>query len=318
MDQRYRIPPLAALNAFAAFARTGGIRRAAAELRMDHAAVSRHLRELEHRLGTTLRDRTTGNLTLAGHTYYSQIAPLLEGLARATADIKQQAPHLTVTCAHGFAYHWLLPRLAAFRRAHPDIDLLLRPVDANTGFHGTGIETDSHADIFYDRDSTAPTTQRDIRSVAIARPAVFPVISPAGLAALGGQPHTWADLLNAPLLLEEDDSEWRLWFDAHHVPFTHVPSAGRLWQAHITLAAARAGEGIALANVFLLGDALQTGQLVRLHPKNAEADETPLGSYVLRASERAWDKKALSVFRAWLLEQVAIQATHAPETDPFP
>ncbi|BBC79764.1 LysR family transcriptional regulator [Acetobacter orientalis] len=42
---------------------------------MDHAAVSRHLRELEHRLGTTLRDRTTGNLTLAGHTYYSQIAP---------------------------------------------------------------------------------------------------------------------------------------------------------------------------------------------------------------------------------------------------
>ena len=315
MDQRYRIPPLAALNAFAAFARTGGIRRAAAELRMDHAAVSRHLRDLEHRLGTTLRDRTTGNLTLAGHTYYSQIAPLLEGLARATADIKQQAPHLTVTCAHGFAYHWLLPRLAAFRRAHPDIDLLLRPVDANTGFHGTGIETDSHADIYYARDNTTPSTQRDIRSVAIARPPVFPVISPAGLAALGGQPDTWADLLNAPLLLEEDDSEWRLWLTAHHVPFTHIPSAGRLWQAHITLAAAQAGEGLALANVFLLGNTLQTGQLVRLQPRLEPPEETFLGSYVLRASERAWDKKALSVFRAWLLEQVAIQATHTPQED---
>lgn len=307
MDQRYRIPPLAALNAFAAFARTGGIRRAAAELRVDHAAISRHLRDLEQRLGITLRDRTTGDLTVAGHTYYSQIAPLLEGLARATADIRQQAPHLTVTCAHGFAYHWLLPRLAAFRRAHPDIDLLLRPVDANTGFHATGIETDSHADIYYARDDATPPTQRDIRSVAIARPPVFPVIAPTALTALSTPLLTAADLLHAPLLLEEDDAEWRLWFTAHHVTFSRVPSAGRLWQAHITLAAARAGEGIALANIFLLGDDLQTGKLVPALPTQ---NQTPLGTYILRATDRAWESKALTVFRAWLLEQVAIQATH--------
>lgn len=94
MDQRYRIPPLAMLNAFTAFARTGGIRRAAAELRVDHAAISRHIRDLENILGTPLRDKETGTLTLAGHTYYSRITPLLEELATATADIRNHTPPL--------------------------------------------------------------------------------------------------------------------------------------------------------------------------------------------------------------------------------
>lgn len=307
MDQRYRIPPLAALNAFAAFARTGGIRRAATELRVDHAAVSRHLRDLEQIVGTTLRDRTSGTLTQAGQTYYSQIAPLLEGLARATADIRQQTPHLTVTCAHGFAYHWLLPRLSLFRRTYPHIDLLLRPVDANTAFHANGIETDTHADIFYARDDAMPPSLRTVRSVAIARPPVFPVASSSCITAMGGQPHFLADLLKAPLLQEENEAEWRCWFNAHHIPAARIPCAGRLWQAHITLAAARAGEGVALGNAFLLGDDLENGRLVRVIPTQEPMEETPLGSYILRASDRAWENHSLSIFRTWLLEQVAIQ-----------
>lgn len=181
MDPRYRIPPLAALNAFAAFARTGGIRRAAAELRVDHAAISRHVRDLEQFLGTPLRDRSTGALTLAGQTYYTQILPHLDGLAQATANIRQQTPSLTVTCVHGFAYHWLLPRLAAFRRAHPRMDFMLRPIDANTAFHATGIAAETHADICYVRDTNAALTLRGLCSVDIARPPVFPVISPEGL-----------------------------------------------------------------------------------------------------------------------------------------
>ncbi|MCX2561492.1 LysR substrate-binding domain-containing protein [Acetobacter farinalis] len=304
MDQRYRIPPLAALNAFAAFARTGGIRRAAAELRVDHAAISRHLRDLEQSLGTTLRDRATGGLTQAGHTYYTQITPHLDGLARATAEVRQQAPSLTVTCVHGFAYHWLLPRLAAFRRAHPKMEVLLRPIDASTPFHAPGIAAETHADICYVRDDATTPTPRGLCSVTIARPPVFPVVSPAGLAALGGQPDTVADLLHAPLLQEEDETEWRLWFEAQHVPAGTIPSAGRLWQAHITLAAARAGEGIALSNPFLLGDDLETGRLLRIQPARTPLEETPLGAYVLRATERGWENHALSLFRAWLLEQV--------------
>lgn len=305
MDQRYRIPPLAALNAFAAFARTGGIRRAAADLRVDHAAISRHMRDLEQILGTELRDRTTGGLTQAAQTYYAGILPHLDGLARATADIQHQTPSLTVTCVHGFAYHWLLPRLAAFRRAYPDMDLLLRPLDASTAFHATGIAAETHADICYVRDTPAPLPPRGILSLPIARPPVFPVISPQGLAALGGQPETWADLLRAPLLHEEDETEWRLWFQAQNVPVKTIPCAGRLWQAHITLAAARAGEGIALSNPFLLGDDLQTGRLIRIQPTDTPVRETPLGSYVLRTTERGHENRGLTLFRNWLLAQIS-------------
>ena len=101
-------------------------------------------------------------------------------------------------------------------------------------------------------------------------------------------------------------------FNAQNVDISHVPCAGRLWQAHITLAAARAGEGIALGNAFLLGDDLETGRLVRILPTREPLRETPLGSYVLRATERAWEKQSLSIFRAWLLEQVAIQTVNTP------
>lgn len=312
MDSRAHIPPLAALNAFVAFARTGGIRRAAAALRMDHAAISRHIRDLEQRLGTPLRDRETGALTQAGQSYHDRIAPLLDELANATAELRNQPRSLTVTCAHGFAYHWLLPRLGAFRRAYPGTDVLLRAVDANTTFHVSGVSPHSHAQIGYRQDNTISTDTRDLRSVLIARPAVFPVISPAGLSAMGGQPRTTADLLHAPLLLEEDDSEWRLWFAAQNVRPGALNAAGRLWQAHVTLAAARAGEGIALSNAFLLGDDLESGRLVRVQPSQTPLIDTTLGAYMLRAPAQAWDKPALSAFRAWLLEEAARQEGTTP------
>lgn len=312
MDQRYRIPPLAMLNAFAAFARTGGIRRAAAELRVDHAAISRHIRDLENILGTPLRDKETGTLTLAGHTYYSRITPLLEELATATADIRNHTPPLTITCAHGFAYHWLLPRLSTFRRAHPQLEIMLRPVDANTAFHVTGVETDNHAHIGYVRDDAPLAEPRNTRSMIIARPDVFPVAAPICLTELGGQPRTTADLLRAPLLQEEDEAEWKLWFHAQNVACTKLPAATRLWQAHITLAAARAGEGIALGNIFLLGNDLETGHLVRVQPTQTPLREVALGAYLLRASTATWEKKSLITFRNWLLEQVELETQNTP------
>nr|WP_257640985.1 LysR substrate-binding domain-containing protein [Acetobacter okinawensis] len=305
MDPRYRIPPLSALNAFVAFARTGGIRRAATELRVDHAAISRHIRDLELSLGITLRDRATGNLTQAGHTYYDRIAPLLDGLATATADMRNRTPPLTVTCAHGFAYHWLLPRLYAFRKSHPHMEVLLRSVDASAAFHVSGVESANHAQIGYVREGSTTPEPRTIRHMAIARPPVFPVASPQCIQALGGQPRTTQDLLNAPLLHEEDDTEWQRWFAAQGVNASTIPTAGRLWQAHITLAAARAGEGIALGNPFLLGDDLLSGRLLRVQPTQTPLKETPLGAYVLRASEQMWEKPTLRTFRDWLMEQVA-------------
>ena len=314
MENRYRIPSLAALNAFVAFARTGAIRRAAAELRIDHAAVSRHLRDLEHALGVPLRTGQ-GGLTPQAEIYCARIIPLLEGLAHATADMRQDIAHLTVTCSHGFAYHWLLPRLSAFRRDHPCIDLLLRPVDADTGFdprHGTGA---LHADIRYMTDEPQGQgpqgpeyrgAERNMRCMEITRPAVFPVASPRCLARLSHPPRTAADLLDAPLLLEDDETEWKLWFAAQSVQIGTVPAAGRLWQAHLALAAARAGEGIALGNPYLLAEDLRAGLLCPVTTTATPLRRVALGSYVLRAPAHVWEGTALRLLRTWLSAQVAI------------
>ncbi|RYY09097.1 MAG: LysR family transcriptional regulator, partial [Alphaproteobacteria bacterium] len=66
------VPSLTALRAFEAIGSTGGLRRAARYLRVDHAVVSRHLRSLEVAVGVALVDRNQagGRLTPAGQHYH--------------------------------------------------------------------------------------------------------------------------------------------------------------------------------------------------------------------------------------------------------
>ena len=299
MEWRYQIPPLAALHAFVAFARTGGIRRAAGMLGVDHAVVSRHLRDLEGMLGISLRNRATGGLTPAGQDYHARITPLLDGLARVTAELRGQMPELTLTCSHGIAYHWLLPRLPAFRQLHPGMELLLRPVDSDCPFDPDRSDTGLHADIRYMNDHDIAPTPPRIHALALARPAVFPVASPTCLHRMALPLRHAADLLGAPLLVEDNDTEWRLWFARQSVDVPQV-SGCRLWQAHLALAAARAGEGIALANTYLLEDDLHTGRLVRITTTETPLRDVALGGYVLRTTKQAWQTRPMMALRAWL------------------
>jgi LysR family transcriptional regulator, glycine cleavage system transcriptional activator len=54
------LPPLAALRAFEATVRLGGLSHAAVELNLTTSAISHQLRRLEESLGTRLLERTTG------------------------------------------------------------------------------------------------------------------------------------------------------------------------------------------------------------------------------------------------------------------
>src|SRR5258708_31146136 len=52
-----QLPPLAALRAFEAIARTGSVTRAAEELCRSHGAISRHLRLLQEHAGAALFEK---------------------------------------------------------------------------------------------------------------------------------------------------------------------------------------------------------------------------------------------------------------------
>ncbi|WP_407530384.1 LysR family transcriptional regulator, partial [Methylobacterium oryzisoli] len=81
-----RLPPLNALKAFEAAGRHVSFTRAAAELRVTHGAVSRHIQALEAWLGIPLFERHNRRviLTEAGSLYLAEIGAALDRIALAT------------------------------------------------------------------------------------------------------------------------------------------------------------------------------------------------------------------------------------------
>ncbi|GBR01476.1 LysR family transcriptional regulator [Gluconacetobacter liquefaciens] len=297
MADRRSFPPFGPLRAFDAFGRTRGIRRAAEWLQIDHAVVSRHLRALEKWAGVPLLDRAGGGLTEAGRIYHDRIANALDEIARATEALRAgDLPQLSVWCVPGFAFHWLVRRLGNFRTEFPDIDLLLRPTDARARFWSDGVD----ADIRYQLDGRPHEPQPGIRQAELARPPVFPVASPDFLRR-AGPIRTVGDLLSQPLLAEEDSHEWQTWLARQGVAAPSMIPAARLWHAHLVLASAREGQGVALANPFLLEDDLRNGTLVRVGSPEAPFDGVAIGAYTLLIPENSWERPALVRLRSWLI-----------------
>jgi len=89
-------PPLAVLRAFEAVGRLHGIRRAAKELTVDHAVVSRHIRSLDAWVGAQLLTRNAKgySLTELGSTYHEQISSALGAIASATSMLMSRGGDL--------------------------------------------------------------------------------------------------------------------------------------------------------------------------------------------------------------------------------
>src|ERR1700752_5532471 len=81
-----RLPSLNALRAFETASRHESFTVAAAELFVTHAAISRHIRELEEWLGTVLFSRTGRGVALtdAGRRFGNRLEPLFDNMAGAT------------------------------------------------------------------------------------------------------------------------------------------------------------------------------------------------------------------------------------------
>src|SRR3954451_25258783 len=119
-----RIPPLAAIRAFEAAARTENFTAAAAELGMTQAAVSYQVKSLEKRLGSPLfvRERGRARLTPLGARLLPALTGAFDGIEAAFASHQQEDESLlTITTTHTFANTWLAWRLGAFQMEHPDL-----------------------------------------------------------------------------------------------------------------------------------------------------------------------------------------------------
>ena len=124
---RRPLPPLDFLRGFESAARHLSFTRAAAELFVTQSAISRQIQALEEFIGVPLFERKHKALALteAGQLYLRTVGPMLEQLRDATRRLREaRTGHvLSVTTTVSFASMWLVPRLARFRKAHPDVDV---------------------------------------------------------------------------------------------------------------------------------------------------------------------------------------------------
>lgn len=298
------IPPFAALRAFEAVGRLGGFRKAATMIGISHSLVSRHVATLEDQLGVTLYNRVDRVLTPAGQIYHSRISTALQIIEQATSELRNQQGQLVITCAPGLALHWLAARLHAFRSNCPDVTVELRsrdtPPDLNAG--------EADGDIRYITGAVHEDAARVV--IELARPVVLPVASPGFLSTLRAPIRNAATLLTLPLIEEESMREWRDWFASQGIDDVVHGGKARYGHAQLALAAARAGQGIALANHYLIDEDLATGRLVRIQPTEQSFKPVSLGAYVMSTDRRRSQDRPLRLFGRW------ISAEFAGDSDP--
>ena len=91
-----QLPPLSAVRAFEAIARSGSVTRAAEELCRSHGAISRHLRLLQEHAGVALfeKDGTGLRLTQAGATFYASVRAAFDQLENAYERLALSLIHI--------------------------------------------------------------------------------------------------------------------------------------------------------------------------------------------------------------------------------
>ncbi|MGN6652716.1 LysR substrate-binding domain-containing protein [Trinickia sp.] len=265
------VPSLTALVEFEAVARLGSFTRAATELGVTQAAVSRQVRFLEEVLGVRLFHRLHRSIALTseGEALYVVVAESMQKIAgvfdRLSIGAEQQ--ELVLASTAPFAQLRLLPRLPNLKHLDPPLQLRLttqmftadlRHVEVDVAVrYGDGNWGDGTATLLFDEE-------------------VFPVCSPAFLEE-NGTAESLEALAALPLIESDSTYEgwmgWDAWFrSAGHRPgkLNYVLRSSLYTDA---VQAAKYGQGVALGWHRLVRDMLERGELVRLTPVSCKPPE---------------------------------------------
>jgi LysR family transcriptional regulator of beta-lactamase len=287
--------PLNALRAFEASARHLSFTRAAAELCVTQAAVSHQVKALEVRLGATLFKRLARGLVLTdeGQALLPALTDSFDRMARAMQRFQAGAVReiLTVGVVGTFAVRWLLPRLPAFREAHPLIELRLLTHNNKVDLAAEGLDM---AIRFGDGG------WHGVRAEEILTAPLTPLCTPK----LAERIETPRDLASLPLLRSYRREEWPAWFAAAGVE-PPSPSGPVFDSLSLTVHAATQGVGVVLAPPVMFGRELHARQLVQPFPITVEA-----GGYWLTALRSRPMSGAMDAFRAWCLTEEFRQAPY--------
>jgi LysR family glycine cleavage system transcriptional activator len=282
--------PLTALRSFEAAGRHESFTRAAQELFVSQAAVSRQVRELETWLGHALFERRHRQVTVTerGRLLLDQLTCSFDNIDRVLDDLRAGPSEsvLLISVEPSVAF-WLVPHLDRFRRLHPDIDVAVDPDPRPTEFRT------SKAQLAI-RWSETTTSWPRVQAQHLSDIVMAPVLSPALLASGPGLKEP-ADLRRYTLLHEDDRTGWNRWLRKARVSKLGLDRGPLFADTVLAMQAAIRGHGVALANMILAQEDLQSGNLVR--PFDIDV---PCGAYWLVAPDFGNLTKPARAFADWI------------------
>ena len=289
--------PLNALRSFEAAARLLSFKAAAEELRVTPASVSNQIRQLERDWNCPLFVRKTRQIALtdAGRA-------LAQSCQRAFADLQAQiaiiapAQRKRVSLAVGplFGSRFLIPRLASFRAAHPDIELAL-----HQGQHITQAQQ-LDTDVAIDWGQGGPSEWPGLDAQRLLEVAYVPVLSPA-LLRQGGPLPTVADLAKLPIVHQQNKDDWHAWFALNGHPNPSLAQETVMADSNMAMQAAVDGHGVALGALAMVQGDLDAGRLVCPFATPLR----PAQAYFLISHSGARKAPAVRALCDWLLSQAA-------------
>jgi LysR family glycine cleavage system transcriptional activator len=305
---RSMLTSLNGLVLFEASARLLSFSRAASELGLTQSAVSHAIKQLETTLLVELFSRSHRALSLTpeGERLYLVVTDSLGAIAETIEHISGRVAageELSIAVSTSFATHWLLPRVAGFRSAFPDVRLRIQTVDRDVELQWEHIDLairlgDGHWPE-YDRVKLWPET-------------LYAVCSPGYLAAHGTA--ATLDDLSRRLLIHYEDHfrhrmDWWEWFAGQGFKPARLDRPLRLTDYAVTLQAAMDGQGIAIGWRPIIDDMVADGRLVLAYPAPVATER----HFYIVTQKKASGRKPLSLFCDWL----AKQAMAAPAIEAF-
>ncbi len=283
--------PLNGLRAFEASARHLSFTRAAIELCVTQAAVSQQVKGLEKRLGVALFQRLPRGLkiTAEGEALLPTVTSSFDQMATTLDRIEagQVRELLFLGVVGTFAVGWLLPRLAAFQKRHPFIDVRVSTNNNRVDMAAEGLDFA----IRFGQGSWHGTDAFRLFEAPLS-----PLCTPK-LAETLKEP---ADLMDATLLRSYRADEWSTWFAAAGVSPAAQVNAGIVFDTSLgMMEAALQGLGVALAPPSMFSRHLASGAITQPFPVTIS-----LGSYWLTRLQSKPQTPAMQAFSDWLFETI--------------
>lgn len=272
--------------------------KAARQIGMTGAAVSKQVMALEEELGVKLLHRTTRmvSLTTEGAIYYERARLALEELKDAAAQIQaaKALPRgtLRINAPLSYGQMHLLPVLSGFAQKYPELTLEVSLDDRMVDVLAEGYDLVIRVGV--PQDST-------LISRHLGECPIITVASPAYIAA-HGSPETPQHLkLHRTIAYTHQGgaSEWRYEDKKGAISSYRSEGSFRANTADMMLQAALDGIGIACLPCFCVNMHLKAGQLVRVLP---DYEITPLRHITALMPPSRYRSAKVKLFVEWLLE----------------